>query len=96
MAPGGDGDLQLGADAVVGGDQQGVAEARRLEVEEAAETAQAGIRAAARGRAGQGLDGLDQGVAGIDVDARILVGQLVVARIPACYGVLRSHGVFRG
>jgi hypothetical protein len=95
VAPGGDGDLQLGADAVVGGDQQGVAKSRRLEVEETAETAEAGVGPAAGGRAGERLDGLDQGVAGIDVDAGVLVGQLVVARIPACYGVLRSHGVCR-
>ncbi|GAB4391917.1 MAG: hypothetical protein Tsb0032_05560 [Kiloniellaceae bacterium] len=93
--PGGDGDLQLGADTVVGGDQQRVVVAGGLEVEEAAEAAEPGVGAAAGGRAGEGLDGLNQRVAGIDVDARILVAQLVVARIPACYGVLRSHGVFR-
>jgi hypothetical protein len=96
MASGGDGDLQLGADAVVGGDQQGVAEACGLEVEKATEAAESGVGAAAGGRAGQGLDGLDQGVAGIDVDTRVLVGQLVAAGFPACYGFLRSHGVFRG
>jgi len=95
VAPGGDGDLQLGADAVVGGDQQGVAESGRLEVEEAAKTAEPRVGAAAGGRAGQRLDSLDQGIAGIDVDAGILVSQLVVARFPACYGFLRSHGVFR-
>ena len=96
VAPGGDGDLQLGADTVVGGDQQGIAKSRRLEIEKAAEAPKSGIGAAAGGRAGKRLDGLDQGIAGIDVDARVLVGQLVVARVPACYGVLRSHGVFRG
>src|SRR3546814_670891 len=96
VAPGGDGDLQLGAHAVVGGDQQGIAVARRLEVEEAAEAAEPGVGPAAGGRARQRLDCLDQRVTGIDVDASILVGELVVARIPACYGFLRSHGVFRG
>jgi len=96
VAAGGDGDLQLGADAVIGGDQQGIAKSGGLGVEEAPESPEAGVGAAARGGARQGLDGLDQGIAGIDVDARVLVGQLVVARIPACYGVLRSHGVFRG
>jgi hypothetical protein len=40
-----DGELELGADAVIGGDQQGVAVARRLEVEEAAEAAQRRVRA---------------------------------------------------
>jgi len=95
VAAGGDGDLQLGADTVVGGDQQRITESGRLEVEEAAEAAEAGIRPAAGGRAGQRLDGLDQGVSGIDVDSRVLVGQRVVARVPACYGVLRSHGVCR-
>jgi len=68
-----DGDLQLGADAVGGGDQQRILEAGGLGVEKGAETAERGVRARARGGAGQGRDGFDQGIAGIDVDARVLV-----------------------
>ena len=44
-----DRELELGADAVVGRDQQRIVEARRLEIEEAAEAAQLGIGAGARG-----------------------------------------------
>ena len=47
MAAAVDGELELGADAVIGGDQQRIAIARRLEVEEAAEAAQRGVRARA-------------------------------------------------
>jgi len=65
--------FQLGADAVGGGDQERVLEAGGLRVEEGAETAERGVRPGARRGSGQGRDGFDQGVAGIDVDARILV-----------------------
>ena len=43
-----DRDLELGADAVGGGDQDRILEARRLQVEEAAETADPGVRARPR------------------------------------------------
>ena len=46
-----DGDLDLGADAVVGRDQDRVDEARRLEVEQAAEAADLGIGAGPARRA---------------------------------------------
>ena len=49
VLPGVDGDLELGADAVVGGDQDRVAEAGRLEVEQPAEAAELGIGAGPRG-----------------------------------------------
>src|SRR5690606_12161663 len=78
-----DGDLDLGADAVVGGDQQGVGEAGRLEVEHAAEAADLGVGAGTAGRAHQRLDGLDEGVAAADVDAGIGVGQRTVGGIAA-------------
>ena len=64
-----DGDAQLGADAVVGGDQHGIAKARRSQVEQAAEAADLGIGAGTAGRPHQRLDGLHQGVARVDVDA---------------------------
>ena len=46
-----DGDLELGADAVVGGDQDRIAEAGALEVEQAAEAAEIGVRAGPARRA---------------------------------------------
>ena len=48
-----DGELELGADAVGGGDQHRVGVARRLEVEERAEAAEARDDAGARGRRGR-------------------------------------------
>jgi hypothetical protein len=78
---GGDGELELGADAVGGGNQDRIAIAGGLGVEEGAEAAEAGRRAAAGGGARQRLDRLDQGVAGVDVDPGGSVG-------PAVYGVL--------
>src|SRR5262249_7489233 len=83
---GGDGELELGADAVGGGDQDRVTVARSLGVEEGAEAAEAGGRAAAGRGARQRLDRLDQRVAGVDVDAGGFVG-------PAVYGVLRGDAL---
>jgi hypothetical protein len=74
-----DGDLQLGADAVCGRDDQRVLIARGLEVEEGAETAQRRIRARPPCRFGQRLDRLDEGGAGVDVDARLGVGEAILA-----------------
>ena len=54
-----DGDLQLGADAVIGGDQHRVGEAGGLEVEQAAEAADLAIGARPARRAHQRLDLLD-------------------------------------
>ena len=70
-----DGDLDLGADAVIGGDQHRILEAQRLEVEQAAEAADFGVGAGARGRAHQRLDQLDHPVAGVDIDAGLRVGE---------------------
>ena len=64
-----DRDLDLGADAVGGGDQDRIGKAGALEVEQAAEAADFGVRARPRGRAHQRLDQLHHAVAGIDVDA---------------------------
>ena len=66
---------QLGADAVIGGDQHGIAEARRLQVEQAAEAADLGLGAEPPRRAHQRLDLLDHAVACIDVDAGSGIGQ---------------------
>ena len=55
-----DGDLQLGADAVIGRDQHRIGEARGLKVEEPAEAADLAIRAWPPGRAHQRFDLFDQ------------------------------------
>ncbi len=77
MQAGLDRDLELGADTIGGGDQDRVGKARGLEVEQAAEAADFGIGAGARGGANHRLDHIDQPVAGIDVDARICVSEAV-------------------
>ena len=75
VAAGLDGDLDLRADAVIGGHQHRIAEPRRLEVEQTAETADLGVGAGAAGGAHERPDGLDHGVAGVDVDAGLRVSQ---------------------
>ena len=69
-----DGDLQLGADAVSGGDQHRIAVAGGLEVEQAAETADFGVGAGPPRRAHERLDRLDKGISGVDIDAGIGIG----------------------
>ncbi len=70
--PGFDGDLELGADAVIGRDQDRIVEPRGLEVEQAAEAADLAIRRqAARWRRTSGLMCSTMRVAGVDVDARL-------------------------
>ena len=68
-----DGDLELGADAVVGRDQDRVDEAGALQVEEAAEAAEIGVRTRPACRPDERLDRLDQPVPGVDVDARLAI-----------------------
>jgi len=73
VAAGGEGEAQLGADAVGGGDQHRVGEPRGLRVEQCAEPAEPPDDAPARGRRGHRLDQVDQPGAGFDVDACIPV-----------------------
>ena len=82
VAPGGVGDLELGADPIGTGDQNGVAVARRLEVEERPEAAERRGHAGALRRGGQRLDGVDQRRAGVDVDAGGLVIEACNAFLP--------------
>ena len=72
-----DGDLQLGADAVGGRDQNRVAETGRLQVEERAEAAEPAHDARPQRRRRGRLDALHQAVAGVDVDARVAIGQAI-------------------
>jgi hypothetical protein len=76
--------FQLGADTVGGADEDRVVIAGCAQVEEPAEAAEAAERTAARGCCRKRLDGIDEGVACLDVDARILVadcdGRLRAAR----------------
>ena len=68
-----DGDFQLGADAVGGGDQNRVREARCLEIEQRAEAAETAHHPGAKRRFRQWLDRLDKGVTRLDIHARIAV-----------------------
>jgi hypothetical protein len=89
MAAGLDRHLQLGADTIGGGDQDRVGEPGGAGIEQGAESAKTGSGAGAGGGAGQRLDGLDQGRAGIDIDAGCAVGQT--------FGrVMRGNGLPRG
>ena len=74
-----DRELQLGADAVIGRDQQGIGVASRLEIEEAAESPELRIRTRTRRRAGEGTDGLHQRIAGIDRHAGVGIGEGLLA-----------------
>ena len=75
MGAGLDGELELGADAVGGGDEERVLEAARLEVEQAAEAADAAQEAGACRLGGERADRVHQRIAGIDIDAGVAVGQ---------------------
>ena len=88
MEVGVDGDLQLGADAIVCGHEDRVLEACGLQVEEAAETADLAVGAGAARRADGGLDLLHEKIAGVDIHACVAIGEAVLARLG--HGALRS------
>jgi hypothetical protein len=79
---GGDRNLQLRADAVSGRDQNRIAIAGRLRIEEGAEAPQGRRSAAARSGARQRLDRLDQRIPGVDVDSGGFVGEAVYGVLP--------------
>jgi hypothetical protein len=81
LAPG-DRQLELGADSVGRGDEDGIAITCGLRIEEGAEAAESSGRPAARGCARQRLDRLDQRIAGIDVDPGGFVGEAVYGVLP--------------
>jgi hypothetical protein len=57
---------QLGADAVVRRDEQGISVSRSLQIEEYAEPSKVGICTWSRRRTRQGTNPPDQGISGID------------------------------
>ena len=69
MQAGFDRNLDLGSDAVGGGDQDGILEAGRLEVKQAAESADLGVGPGPGRGAHHRLDQVDQAVARVDIDA---------------------------
>jgi hypothetical protein len=75
MTAAGDRQLELGADAVRGGDEDGIDEAAGFQIEQRAEAAEAGGDTRPEGRAGERPDCVDKPSAGVDVDARVLVGE---------------------
>src|SRR5690606_31623436 len=89
-----DGDLQLGADAVIGGNEHRVLEACGLEVEQAAKAADLSVRTGAARGPHERLDLLDHKVAGIDVDASLRIGQAIMGSrlVGGLIGGLVFHG----
>src|SRR5580692_4586328 len=77
MAAGLDGDLDLGADAVVGGDQDRIGIAGGLQVEQSAEAADFSSGPGPRGPAHQRLDQFHPAVASVDIDAGCRVARLI-------------------
>jgi hypothetical protein len=69
-----EGELELGADAVGAGDQHRLLVLLR-QLEQRAEAADAGQHLGAHGALGEGLDALDERVAGVDVDAGVAIGE---------------------
>jgi cardiolipin synthase (CMP-forming) len=74
-----DGDLHLRADAVVGGDQDGVDKSCRLKIEQSAESAKLRARSGTACGASERPDSIHNPVADIDVDPRIGVGERLSA-----------------
>jgi hypothetical protein len=77
---------QFRAHAVGGGNQDGVAIAGCLQVEQRAEAPKPGRCTASGGAGGKRLDRLDKRRAGVDIDACIAIAAGV-------YGVLRGDGL---
>ena len=73
-----DRELDLRAHTVIRRNKNRIDESRRLEIEKAAETADFRIGPRPPRRAHQGLDFLDHGFAGINVDAGLRIGQMLL------------------
>jgi hypothetical protein len=73
-----DGQFQLRADAIGGGDQQGIAETGGFQVEKCAESAQGRVGPRTCGGTSERLDRFDKGITCIDVDAGFLIGAMVL------------------
>jgi hypothetical protein len=82
-----DGDLDLGPDPVIGGHQDRIRESCGLQVEQPAKTADLGICPRAARGTHQRLDRVDHGIARIDIDAGIGIGQAICLA-----GFARAHG----
>ena len=75
MPAGFDGELELGADPIRAGDEHGLAVAVQGQLEQGAEPSQSREHAGPRGAGNGRFDPLDEAVAGIDIDAGILITQ---------------------
>ena len=90
-----DGDLQLCAHAVIGGNQNRVGKACRLEVEQSAKPADLAIGTGTQRRFDRRLDTRDQLIAGIDVDTGLRVGHaLPVVSVGSFFGRTAAHGPY--
>src|ERR1700738_3422308 len=78
MHPRVNGNLDLGADPVIGGDENRIGKTRRLEVKNSAEAADFGIRAGPPCGARERLDLFDQGIAGVDIDTGTGIGETLI------------------
>src|SRR3546814_4337923 len=78
-----DREFELGADAVIGGDEQRIGETRGLEIEQAAETAQIGVGAGPARGARKRCNRLHQRVASGDRNAcvGVAIGAVALGRV---------------
>ena len=72
---------QLGADAIGAGDQHRLAVVGQRQLEQRAEAPQPGQHAGTPGARRERLDAVDEGVAGVDIDAGILVAERRLAAV---------------
>lgn len=77
MTMGVNGNLQLGAHAIGGSNQNGIFEPSPFRIKKGTESAQTSIGASPRCGFGKGFDCLNQGIACIDIDTRIAVGDAI-------------------
>jgi hypothetical protein len=71
--------LELRPDAIVRGDKDRIAVSGRLQIEEAAKSAQLGVSTRPRGRTGQRPDCLDERISGVDRYSRVGISEGLLA-----------------
>jgi len=73
------GDPQFGTDPIRGRDQQRILESGGFQIKDPAKAADASIGAGPGGGTGQRFDGIDKPVSGVDIDARVAIGERAIA-----------------
>ena len=92
MHAGGDGDDQLGADAVRTRNQYRIGIARRAQVKQSPETAKRSHHSGALRAARQGLHGLDECRPGVYIDSGVLVAEAADRFLPHLKVVQNGSG----